>query len=432
MYKRYKFAPSDGMKEKSLQRWICFGLLLLGATIPNLVLMGRAKSQSIVDDSLGMEVPATYNDFLRMQVSVSSRQQSNPKDDDAFSACLLVKDDNHILVEWIAYHYEILPLRRLILAVDPGSQTSPSLIIQRWNNNISSVGLHITVWEDQDFLPKRKQGIVNSTQYERRKNHRDRQRIFMEQCMLQLRREGKTYTALVDVDEFIVFNNDWDDKTNTTDVSPFPEIGEATVMEFLRQELKRNTTSTRSPCLNVPRILFGSVESTEQERQKSVPSGYDARRFETLRFRKHASQNFKLNGLGKSIIDVSKIDESKFKVETVHRPVPSVCLPGSHPHLWYPIFRINHYLGSWERFSFRDDARDGKRRHKGLYDEQANVSAVTTDNARPWLAAFVNDLGDEMAQHLLKDVGILKWRPVPNVPTVFRVPQKRRRPTGRG
>jgi hypothetical protein len=42
-----------------------------------------------------------------------------------FSACLLIKDDNDILSEWIAYHYHVLKMRRLVVAVDPLSIESP-------------------------------------------------------------------------------------------------------------------------------------------------------------------------------------------------------------------------------------------------------------------------------------------------------------------
>jgi hypothetical protein len=37
----------------------------------------------------------------------------------------LIKDDNDILNEWIAYRYHFLNLRHMIVAVDPISATSP-------------------------------------------------------------------------------------------------------------------------------------------------------------------------------------------------------------------------------------------------------------------------------------------------------------------
>jgi len=59
----------------------------------------------------------------------------------SFAACVLMKDDNIILPEWLAYHYEVLPLRRLIVAVDPFSKTNPDKILDAYRD----IGMNITV-----------------------------------------------------------------------------------------------------------------------------------------------------------------------------------------------------------------------------------------------------------------------------------------------
>ena len=51
---------------------------------------------------------------------------------ESFAGCLLTRDDNQLLVEWIAYHYHVMPLRRLIIAVDPASVTSVYPVTNRW------------------------------------------------------------------------------------------------------------------------------------------------------------------------------------------------------------------------------------------------------------------------------------------------------------
>ena len=66
------------------------------------------------------------------------------------SACLLVNDENPRLPEWLAYHYHILPLRSLILTVDPASRTSPADILHRWTLETE---LEVTIWEEDEFLP---------------------------------------------------------------------------------------------------------------------------------------------------------------------------------------------------------------------------------------------------------------------------------------
>ena len=70
-----------------------------------------------------------------------------------FSACLMIKDDNHYLVEWLAYHYHFLPLRRLIVGIDPTSTTSPHCILNRYHSR----GLiNITEWynPNEDYISK--------------------------------------------------------------------------------------------------------------------------------------------------------------------------------------------------------------------------------------------------------------------------------------
>ena len=64
------------------------------------------------------------------------------------SACLVLKDDNHWLIEWLGYHYHVLPLRELIVVKDPTSKTSPDTIFQRWKGRID-----IETWNETDFIP---------------------------------------------------------------------------------------------------------------------------------------------------------------------------------------------------------------------------------------------------------------------------------------
>ena len=62
-------------------------------------------------------------DLHNNAVSISIQQDDVKEDGSAF--CLLIKDDNDLLSEWIAYHYHVFNMRRLIVAMDPTSKTSP-------------------------------------------------------------------------------------------------------------------------------------------------------------------------------------------------------------------------------------------------------------------------------------------------------------------
>lgn len=136
---------------------------------------------------------------------------------DGVSACLLVMDDNHFLVEWIAYHYHVWNLKRLVVAVDPKSTTSPQEILGRWKDTIE-----ITAWtSDGDYASpdefKAAEKIVAQTFKEKTPSlveHRARQRLFYTKCLRHVKEEHESswsyfkpaWTMLVDVDEFVRVN----------------------------------------------------------------------------------------------------------------------------------------------------------------------------------------------------------------------------------
>ena len=145
------------------------------------------------------------------------------EEDPSFLAWLLVMDDNHLLVEWLAYHYTTLPLRRLIVAVDPGSATSPLPVLERWKGRIN-----YTLWYDNDYVDdktlqnegcqskcqvEKRAGITNKTVIELRSQtehwhgiYRLRQRMFLHACSKQLKKENRSWTMYIDTDEYLVVN----------------------------------------------------------------------------------------------------------------------------------------------------------------------------------------------------------------------------------
>ena len=83
-------------------------------------------------DDAGEPVIDDRNISVRVkQESVKTFDASKRMD---FSACLLTKDDNDILNEWIAYPYHVLGLQYIIVAVDAKSETSPSALLEIWRN----------------------------------------------------------------------------------------------------------------------------------------------------------------------------------------------------------------------------------------------------------------------------------------------------------
>jgi len=68
---------------------------------------------------------------------------------------------------------------------------------------------------------------------------------------------------------------------------------------------------------------------------------------------------------------------------------------------------IYHYLGSWESYSYREDARDGYLRS---YDKWHKISIMkaggSDDYMRPWIGGFIKVVGEENARYLLQDAGL--------------------------
>ena len=145
------------------------------------------------------------------------------------SACLLVNDENPRLPEWIAYHYQTLPLRSLTVAVDPASRSSPLDILQRWNKT----GLiEVQLWNDDDFLydiydDGTKEWIEVTQDV---LGHRTRQNYFINKCMADFKRRNKQWVLLIDVDEYIVLNR-IDDKEPDFPLEKAPD-GIPTVMDW--------------------------------------------------------------------------------------------------------------------------------------------------------------------------------------------------------
>jgi hypothetical protein len=317
-----------------------------------------------------------------------------PDGNATFGACLLVMDDNHRLGEWLAYHYHVLPLRYLIIAVDPRSRTSPTRVLNRWR----AMGMHVEEWSDDKFLRPDiiKNAVPDDAELQiKRDRHRVRQKNFYRHCLQTMKNRGRTWVTLIDTDEFLMYNHRsvsteeyerWDQqlaakyphKQRIRLSQPPPSPAEAGgLIKYLHREQSAGTPYFQRVCISAPRLQFGSKESTEEERSKNVPQNIiNAERLDTLRYRKHAPrQDFVKNGLSKSIVDVSRVDKFP-RIESLHRPIKTLCTPPWKDE-WDSGLRVNHYLGSWEAYSFRDDSRRGGERSFGK--NSSTVLSVMTE-----------------------------------------------------
>lgn len=199
-----------------------------------------------------------------------------PEDDNYMAGCLLVMDENFRLREWLAYHHHVLPLKRLIVAVDPDSKTSPDEIFDQYRKEL---GMLITTWTDDDLgawepLPAR----PNVGQ--KRDRHRTRQARFLKQCMQHLSTEGWTWTALWDTDEYLTFNGFDEPKPTLTNnstlvTSPIDLSESGSALNYIKKY-------GEDKCIPIYRILVGAkyTEDPEQNHYTAI----DYRRFDTLHF----------------------------------------------------------------------------------------------------------------------------------------------------
>jgi hypothetical protein len=327
---------------------------------------------------------------------------------EAFSACLLVMDDNHRLVEWLAYHFHVLKLRTLIVTTDPRSRTSPSAIFDRWRAH----GMNIIEWNESNL--KIQVGTSNKS-YTPTQQHRFRQKIFLAQCMRELQALNQTWTALWDTDEYIVWNHKAYSNIQLENMNQtvlIPSIMEQNgLLTFLKQHAL-SSDQLRVPCITIPRVLFGAVESPKSNVQQRVPLIINATHLDTLRWRKHAQRDDPIaNSFAKTMIDVSRVDLTHVQwVWNPHRPLQEDC-DFAQLDDRLSLLRINHYLGSWESYSARDDARKNTQRSTESWEfKTTQATEESDDNIRDWIGGFVKTQGDNKAMELLEGAGYIPDR----------------------
>jgi len=332
-----------------------------------------------------------------------------------FSACLLIRDDNDILPEWIAYHYHVLKLRQIIVAVDPLSLESPSEIFAKWR---LMTNMDIAEWTDKNYMPgdflkhnrppkenmQKKEDFPDPDALLEVSNHRYRQRVFLAQCMNTFRQKGQSWVMHIDTDEFVVPSKLLRQMRPRYLTLPSMEEPNA-VLTLLQQTVAKTSKQVNYPCMSMLRVLFGSVESTQEEQENDVPiQHFNSTSFETLRWRYHAlPHDMKLHGNPKVLLDVAAIPQKYFQediVFSIHRPIKEYCHINTDldfTHFRHQPIGINHYLGSWERYAGRND----KRRNRAVYDAKASVHRGEDDGARLWLQGFVRNVGLASARTLL-------------------------------
>jgi len=225
------------------------------------------------------EPPKRFNwqENWRM-IEEGSRLNSKVGKDSSFSACLLVMDDNHYLIEWLAFHYYTLPLRYLVIAVDSRSKTTPDSVLDRWKNLMT-----IVRWNDSNFLTKEwlHRNISEGDSKAKFILHRERQRHFYPSCFKHLKRRNRTWTTVVDIDEFVLANRHF---ANISKVKK-----QHLVSSSLLSGIHQLPEYKNSACITMPRVRFGNYFDPTVMKKTCSPPGFNDMDFLTLRWRWRAS-----------------------------------------------------------------------------------------------------------------------------------------------
>jgi hypothetical protein len=367
--------------------------------------------------------------------SSSTKASKSTASESGFSGCLVLKDDNDRLSEWMAYHWQTLPLTHLIVATDPTGKTTSREILQLWNSTEMDM-MDIILWDDADY------GHWINDELDDLHKHRDRQKRFLAECMKYHKARGRSWTALIDPDEYITFNILSDDdrdpeRKNDVDVFDFMDGPNFTQMEYRVQthNLRREMTESNAlqhqtvwdyihqdqhqnqlqepwksePCYLMLRTLFSAVESPPDILQDAgvAQYGFDSNKFTTLKYYKHGEKgSWHDNHFGKVILDLSRVDDKLITrdMPNIHTPIEGegMC---NYPFRLYEtgLLRVHHYLGSWEQYSAREDVR----RNRDKFDVSAFVNFGTDYQLQGWLKRFVETVGVEKSKLLLQHSGMI-------------------------
>jgi hypothetical protein len=352
----------------------------------------------------------------------------------------MIKEDNELLSEWLAYHYTVLPLRYIVIGSDVGNTQNPEHIMQRWSS--VDTDLQYWVWNNaSQFInrhgPMKVKGQnknVSKEDQTLQAHHAfvHRQKGFVTTCSEFLQTQGVRWTTYVDSDEFVVLNRlgvddqdliiqdkgpnsirnesyqarrDMDLNLDSTTTSPTV----AEVLHKLRKSEYWNKSPGSAACYTLPRLLVGALENVTCPAQLAVNelvlannNSYSYDQMSTLRFVQHAKKgDFAASKYGKVVMDLSAIPQATVSgtvPRNIHRPYKSVCGPAvtSFPNA---VLYLHHYIGTWERYSSRTDGRRNRQEweQRAYFDE-----GVSCDKEmHTWLPRFIAHMGSRRAQFLL-------------------------------
>jgi hypothetical protein len=331
---------------------------------------------------------------------------SSPYKGETFSACLIWMDDYAKLSEWIAYNYQVLPLRHLVFFRDPDSVLDPIPILDRWRPY-----MNITYWTQKEDFMDTKTLIEFKHKNRSRESYIQTQKAFDIACLTHLNTQKRTWTLVYDTDEFWSLNNDV--VPNTTSKMKQHGIAMDIIKRAQQKDLSVGVTEETAPkwfssCIGIKRTEYTAFESLQEYVHKGVPSYLDPYRFVTLRFRHPGTRILR----GKTLIDVSNYTwkHRHWKEMNPHSLIEECGKRSPWGHTG-DLMLVNHYLGSMESYLRPSDQRNEVNRTALFFEKNKKHTRnkgmdKPHDEVRPWISGFVEYFGSETASILLEGAGL--------------------------
>ena len=385
-----------------------------------------------------------------LRPAVVRRLLNPPPTNSTMNACLFIMDDTIRLLEWLAYHYTVLPLGHLVVAIDSNSKRIHEInkILDAWreyitidahyNDTFLTLGPH-EGWGRQIFGGpngnrtrgwfKNKKGITYRSQA-----HKRRQNFFAGFCFRELYDKRKRgWTLLTDTDEFVTFNYRYpatEDPSKYDSVTQFKSHADvdgdrARVIPYrdlLANMTKRVTiaqyldtydevTQARKDhsCMRIPGLTFTSHAIHPSEMVRDFPIGMDGSNLMTLRQRQHAAKD---GSFSKAMLHLRVAPNKGWfrdgTVLNVHTPNRQMCgrttkedHTGSGADYVSSLFRLHHYkAGTVEAYLERAGDWRGGGLWRFYFDRSADAVGENSDLTQ-WFRWFVDKVGREAADRLL-------------------------------
>jgi len=339
-------------------------------------------------------------------------------EEDGFGACLKIMDDNHWLVEWLAYHWFALPLRYLIVMIDPKSRTSPIPILERWSGGDNNRTYMTIEYVNETYEGARAKGL-SSILVPGNAEHLGPQRMFLGDCMRRYKRMGwNSWIVATDTDEFVGINplvrttTDPGHELYRGDVSIPGNHERGHLMTMLKRELRRRKElkiPVKWPdCIAMNRMQICTNESPANRNASMIPPGFRYEDFLTQRFLLGGEQlrpkdMVHIGGIEAEYFE--KLDLLNEKGANTHNVAPGRCAQGAPRH--GSLFQVKHYDGTEEQRKFREDPRGKYGKRMGTTPQMAGTVCpkFVADDLQPWLRGFIDAVGPDEARRLLEGNG---------------------------